>query len=170
MATCRTVGHRGKGEIMELNIVAAIAALGVALSGCASIVEGTTQSIAVTSPPTDGAKCVLKSSEGTYYVTTPGNATVHKTKNDLDVNCTKTGFKDAHTTIPSHFNGATAGNILAGGVIGLGIDAATGANYNYPTEFAVTMVPDDPTPTAAEPSAAPTTPAISSAPAAKPAS
>jgi uncharacterized protein YceK len=68
---------------MKLNIVAAIAALGVALSGCASIVEGTTQSIAVTSPPTDGAKCVLKSSEGTYYVTTPGNATVHKTKNDL---------------------------------------------------------------------------------------
>ena len=150
---------------MKLGIVAAVAALGVALSGCASIVEGTTQSIAVTSPPTDGAKCVLRSSEGTYYVTTPGNATVHKTKNDLDVNCTKAGFKDAHTTIPSHFNGATAGNILAGGVIGLGIDAATGANYNYPTEFAVTMMPNDPAPAPPEPAAAPAAPASSSAPA-----
>ena len=155
---------------MKSQMIAAVAALGVALCGCASIVEGTTQSIAVTSPPTDGAKCVLKSSEGTYYVTTPGNATVHKTKNDLDVNCTKDGFKDAHTIIPSHFNGATAGNILAGGVIGLGIDAATGANYNYPTEFAVTMVPSEPAPVAAEPTVAPSTPAASSAPATKPAS
>ena len=154
---------------MKLALIAAVAALGVALSGCASIVEGTTQSIAVTSPPTDGAKCVLKSSEGTYYVTTPGNATVHKTKNDLDVNCTKDGFRDAHTTIPSHFNGATAGNILAGGVIGLGIDAATGANYNYPTEFAVTMVPSDPAPVAAAPAATPA-PAATSAVATKPAS
>jgi phosphoketolase len=102
-------------------------------------------------------------------VTTPGNATVHKTKNDLDVNCTKVGFKEAHTTIPSHFNGATAGNILAGGVIGLGIDAATGANYNYPTEYAVTMVPNDPAPAASEPSVAPSTPADTSAAAAKPA-
>jgi hypothetical protein len=154
---------------MKLEMIAAVAALGAALSGCASIVEGTTQSIAVTSPPADGAKCVLKSSEGTYYVTTPGNATVHKTKNDLDVNCTKVGFKDAHTTIPSHFNGATAGNILAGGVIGLGIDAATGANYNYPTEYAVTMVPNDPAPAASEPSVAPTAPANTSAAVAKPA-
>lgn len=59
---------------------------------------------------------------------------IPKTKNDLDVNCRWDGFKDAHATIPSHFNGATAGNILAGGIIGIGIDAATGANDNYPTE------------------------------------
>ena len=142
---------------MKIGTIAAIAALGAALSGCASIVEGTTQSIAITSPPTDGAKCVLTSSEGTYYVTTPGNTTVHKTKNDLDVVCTKDGFKEARTTIPSHFNGATAGNILAGGVIGLGIDAATGANYNYPTEFAVTMDPVDAPSAATMPVPAPST-------------
>jgi phosphoketolase len=150
---------------MKFIAIAALAALGAALSGCASIVEGTTQSIALTSPPTDGAKCVMTSSEGTYYVTTPGNATVHKTKNDLDVVCRKDGFKDAHTTIPSHFNGATAGNILAGGVIGIGIDAATGANYNYPTEFAVTMVPTDAPIASLPPPAVPPTTAV-----AKPAS
>lgn len=160
---------------MKLTAIAAIAALGAALSGCASIIEGTTQSIAVTSPPTDGAKCVMTSSEGTYYVTTPGNATVHKTKNDLDVVCKRDGFKDAHATIPSHFNGATAGNIIAGGVIGIGIDAATGANYNYPTEFAVTMVPSDTQPMASLPAAAPPTPSgetkpADAPPAAKPAS
>jgi len=145
---------------MKLVPIAAIAALGVTLSGCASIVEGTTQSIAVSSAPADGATCVLTSSEGTYYVTTPGNTTVHKTKNDLVVVCTRQGFKDAHTVIPSHFNGATAGNILAGGVIGIGIDAATGANYNYPTSFNVTMMPEDAAPMATLPApATPPTPA-----------
>jgi phosphoketolase len=156
---------------MKLGTLAAISAFGAALSGCASIVEGTTQSIAVTTPPADGAKCVLTSSEGTYYVTTPGNVTVHKTKNDLDVSCRRDGFKDAHATIPSHFNGATAGNILAGGVIGLGIDAATGANYNYPTEYAITMMPAEAAPMNSMPApATPPTPADAAPPASKPAS
>src|SRR5258708_40261502 len=140
---------------MKMGTIAAVAALGVALSGCASIVEGTTQSIAVTSPPTDGAKCVLKSSEGTYYVTTPGNATVHKTKNDLDVNCTRVGFKDAHTTIPSHFNGATAGNILAGGGPGLGNPADTRAELHSPAEVAPTPVSNAPARAAGPPRPAP---------------
>ena len=124
---------------MKINTLAAFAAMGFALSGCASIVEGTTQSLAVTTPPADGAKCVLTSSEGTYYVTSPGNAIVHKTKNDLSIVCNKDGFNEAHFTLSPHFNGATAGNILAGGIIGIGIDAATGANYNYPPSVAVPM-------------------------------
>jgi len=80
---------------------------------------------------------------------------IHKAKNDLDVNCRRDGFKDAHATIPSHFNGATAGNILAGGIIGIGIDAATGANDNYPTEYAITMTPDDAAPVPSLPATPP---------------
>jgi hypothetical protein len=151
---------------MKLASLAAVAALGMAVSGCASIVEGTTQSIAVTSSPVSGANCVLTSSEGTYYVTTPGNVTVHKTKNDLAVVCKRDGYQDASTKISPHFNGATLGNVIAGGVIGVGIDAATGANFNYPDKFDVPMMavamPAPMTPA----SAAPATPA---APAAAPA-
>jgi hypothetical protein len=143
---------------MKLMSVAAFAAVGVALSGCASIVEGTTQSVAVTTPPVDGARCTLTNSEGTWYLTTPGNATVHKTKNALNVACSKSGYQDASTVISPHFNGATAGNILAGGVIGIGIDAATGANFNYPETISVAMTPvAAPVPTAANPPPAPTT-------------
>ena len=150
---------------MKLASLAAVAALGMAVSGCASIVEGTTQSIAVTSSPVSGANCVLTSSEGTYYVTTPGNVTVHKTKNDLAVVCKRDGYQDASTKIAPHFNGATLGNVIAGGVIGVGIDAATGANFNYPDKFDVPMIavamPAPMTPT----SAAPATPATPAAPA-----
>jgi hypothetical protein len=41
----------------------------------------------------------------------------------------------------SSANGATLGNVLAGGVIGIGIDAATGANFNYPDTISVPMTP-----------------------------
>ncbi len=142
---------------MKFATVAALAALGFGVSEYASIVTGTTQILAVTSPPVDGAKCTLTSSEGTYYVTTPGNATVHKTKHDMDVVCTRDGYKDGHTVAVSHFNGATAGNIIAGGVIGIGVDAMTGANYNFPENIAVTMVPvDAPLPALPAPATPPT--------------
>jgi hypothetical protein len=139
---------------MKFTSLAAIAALGVAVSGCASIVEGTTQSIAITTTPQPGAKCTLTNSEGIWYVTTPGNAQVHKTKHNLDVACTLAGFKDAHSTVEPHFNGATVGNVIAGGIIGIGIDAATGANFNYPTEVNVPLEAND-TATAAPPANAP---------------
>jgi hypothetical protein len=124
---------------MKLFQLAALAAIGGALSGCASMVEGTTQNIAVTTVPVEGAKCVLTSSEGTYYVTTPGNTVVHKTKNSLNVVCRKDGFVDATKIVPSHFNGATVGNVLAGGIVGLAVDAATGANFNYPDKVDLPM-------------------------------
>src|SRR6516162_6027082 len=111
---------------MKLASLAAVAALGVAVSGCASIVEGTTQSVAITTSPQDGAKCTLTNSEGIWYVTTPGNAQVHKTKNNLDVVCTRAGFRDGHRTIEPSFNAVTVGNLVAGGIVGIGIDAATG--------------------------------------------
>lgn len=124
---------------MKLHVLAALAALGVALSGCATIIKGTTQSISVETDPVTGAECKLVSSEGTWYVTTPGSVTVHKTKNDIEATCTKAGYQEAKATFPSHFNGATAGNLILGGVIGLGVDAASGANYQYPAANHVPM-------------------------------
>jgi len=123
---------------MKLSAFAAFAALGVALSGCATIVEGTTQSLSVNTVPSDGAQCTLTNSQGIWYVTTPGSVTVHKTKTDLDVTCNKDGTT-GHLVAASHFGGATAGNVIAGGVIGLGVDAASGANYHYDSPLTVTL-------------------------------
>src|SRR3978361_19553 len=68
------------GNRMKFELVAAVAVLGVALSGCATLVKGTTQSISVATPPVTGATCTLTSSEGTWYITTPGSVTVHQNK------------------------------------------------------------------------------------------
>src|ERR1043165_3527759 len=114
---------------MKLTAFAAVAALGVAVSACATIIDGTTQSVSVNTSPEQRAACTLITSPGTWYVTSPGSTTVHKTKTDLDVTCTKPGYKPGHVVAASHFTGKTAGNILAGGLVGVGVDAASGANY-----------------------------------------
>jgi hypothetical protein len=131
---------------MKLAVMASLAGLGLVLSGCATIVNGTTQSVSILTTPADaeGAKCELRNSEGAWFVTTPGSAVVHKTKNDLTVTCKKDGFQDATMVVPSKFGGATAGNILAGGIIGVGVDAASGANYSYQNQTILQLVPVPP--------------------------
>ena len=126
---------------MTKTTFAALAALIAAsgLSGCATIIDGTTQPVSVNTTPQDGAKCTLKNSEGTWYLTSPGSTTVHKTKHDMTISCTKDGFTGGEVLARSHFGGATAGNVIAGGVIGIGIDAASGANYYYDSPISVDL-------------------------------
>jgi hypothetical protein len=124
---------------MKIRTVAAIAALGAALSGCATIVDGSKQSVSVSTSPVQGAACTLKNSEGTWYVTTPGSTTVHKTKNDMSVDCTKDGYAAGHQMAVAHFGGATFGNIVLGGGVGAIVDAASGANYYYDSPLTVPL-------------------------------
>jgi len=126
---------------MKLHAIAALAALGVAMSGCASIVKGSSQTIAITSPPTTGATCTLSSSQGNWQMITPGSVTVERSKNDMQVRCVKQGWQDGFGMIPSNFEGWTVGNLVFGGVIGIGVDAATGAMNEYPNSFQVPMQP-----------------------------
>jgi hypothetical protein len=125
---------------MKLMGIAAVAALGLAMSGCASNIKGSTQSIAISTPPTTGATCVLSSKEGNWEVVSPGIAQgVRKTKDDAQITCSKEGWQTATATIPSDFQGWTIGNVIAGGLIGVGVDAATGAINEYPNSFQVPM-------------------------------
>jgi len=126
---------------MKTSTFAAVAALGIALSGCATVVKGTSQSIAVTIPPVEGANCTLSSPQGNWAVVSPGVAKVERSKEDVQIRCDKPGYQEAVSTIPSNFEGWTVGNLLLGGVIGLGVDAATGAINQYPHTFQVPMQP-----------------------------
>src|SRR5579862_1610834 len=103
---------------MKIYPFAAVAALGIALSGCATIVEGTTQPVSVSTTPEQGAQCTLVNSQGTWYLTTPGSKTVHKTKTDLKITCNKQGYEQGETVAISHFGATTAGNVIAGGLVG----------------------------------------------------
>jgi hypothetical protein len=118
-----------------------VAIAAITLSGCATIIQGTSQDIAITTPPVSGANCILTSKEGSWAVVSPGVAHVEKSKEDVLIKCTKDGYQEANAVIPSDFQAWTVGNIVAGGLIGVGVDAATGAMNEYPKGFAVPMQP-----------------------------
>lgn len=123
---------------------AAVLLAATQIGACASIVEGSTQSVLVTTPGVNDANCTLTSPEiGSQMVRTPGSVTLSKSKHDVQVACAKEGYQDGAGTIPSNFEGMTLGNILLGGVIGVGIDAASGAMHKYAPSVAIVMVKKD---------------------------
>ncbi|MBK9584972.1 MAG: hypothetical protein IPO55_03550 [Alphaproteobacteria bacterium] len=110
------------------------------LSGCSTIVEGKTQSVSVSTPGAEGAICTLSSPAiGNLSIKTPDTIMVQKSKHNIDVRCTKDCYEDTVGTIPSSFEGMTFGNIIFGGIIGVGVDAASGAMNNYQPSLMIQM-------------------------------
>ena len=110
-----------------LNLVA-IATIAFALSlcgGCASIVKGTTQAIPVASSPT-GADVKL---DGNRVGQTPMSVEA-KRKTDHLLTIEKEGYQSESVAITRDIGGAVFGNIIAGGLIGWGVDAISGAQWN----------------------------------------
>jgi hypothetical protein len=96
-------------------------------------------------------------------------------KDEFSVLISKDGFKPVEVEVKNRIAGegaaGFAGNVLVGGVIGMGVDAATGATLeHYPNPIDVTLEPiprRDPAPvrkprqTPSTPQAAPSSPAPS---------
>jgi hypothetical protein len=113
------------------------------LVGCATLVSGTDQDIAVDTPGDAGAECVLRSEGiGEYTVVTPATLKVSRSKHDIHVNCTK-GCLRGSGLISSNLEGTTAGNLLLGGIIGAGIDSASGALNKYTSHTSIALAKVD---------------------------
>lgn len=122
--------------------LAAVAAGLLALSGCASVVDGSSQEIVVNTTP-DKAYCKLLR-QGTpigEITSTPGAVTIKKTKYDMTIECEKDGFYKSTFYDKSGIQGSTWGNIILGGGIGWAIDSASGADNQYTTPINISMVP-----------------------------
>jgi hypothetical protein len=112
------------------------------------------------------ASCLGGTTEGVGFNSTPSGAEVH-TSNGLGcvTPCTltinkneefiatfeKSGFIPQQVPVARQVVGAgvaaTASNIIAGGLIGLGVDAATGAGYEHvPNPVSIVLQPDTPPP------------------------
>ncbi len=111
------------------------------LSGCATITKGTTQAITLDTPGAPGAQCTLVSEGiGTKVVQRPATLTLDKSQSAISVTCKKECFQDGIGIIASNTETMTAGNLLLGGVIGLGVDAASGAMNKYNANNQIAMV------------------------------
>lgn len=116
----------------------------LAVSGCATITRGTTESLAIQSEPA-GARVELSSGQTGI---TPCSFEL-KRKNDLKVFLHMEGFEDVTAAVDSKVAGAgatgMAGNVLIGGIIGVGVDAASGATKSLrPNPLHVHLVVRDP--------------------------
>jgi hypothetical protein len=89
------------------------------LSGCASIVEGRSQTILVNTNPA-GANCtfVRNNEPAGSVAATPNSILLEKTKYDLIIKCDKPGYDEATYFNKSGIDNWVFGNILIGGLIG----------------------------------------------------
>jgi hypothetical protein len=122
---------------MRSTTVLAFAGLAFMLSGCATVLNGTSQPVGFESDPS-GANIELVTG---LTCTTPCEYSM-KRGDDSRVTFTKPGYQPVMVYIQSRTGGSVAGNILAGGIIGGVVDASNGAsNHLYPDPVSVRMVP-----------------------------
>ncbi len=127
--------------MMRLALAAAIA---LPCVGCASVTRGTTENISISSTPA-GAMAELSGLDNPTSCVTPC-VVVAKRSADITVTVTKEGFETQVIPLTKEIPGSGAagfaGNILAGGLIGMGVDAATGAAQDHkPNPVIVTLQP-----------------------------
>ena len=119
--------------------VLAIMMAAFALGACATITEGGDQTTLIDSKPRGAACDLTRESELIAHVDkTPESVHLEKATADIIVKCTKDDMT-GNAVLSSEFAGATAGNILLGGIIGIGVDAMSGALNKYPESIIVEM-------------------------------
>jgi hypothetical protein len=118
-----------------------VSAMAFGLSACATIVTSGAEDIQVSTPSTEQANCTLTNAEGSWMVASPGTVKVQRSKTPLQVACTKTGFQNAQASGASGFEYISLGNLILGGLLGFGVDWASGAIHKYPAAISVPMRP-----------------------------
>lgn len=135
-----------------------ISAAGLALAGCATVTRGTTNQIQIVSEPSGAT---ARTSMG-YQCSTPCTLQVSR-KDEFSVTFTLAGYEEQTVPVKTQIAGSGAagfaGNVILGGVIGMGVDAATGSTLEHvPNPVSVVMRPiakPAPTPTSRPARAAP---------------
>ena len=117
--------------------IAAISVLLLVGSGCATIIQGTTQKVPVSSVPS-GARVTLN--ESTAYTTPTALELSRKEHHTLQFSLE--GYQPEVIKLESVTSGVVMGNILLGGLIGWGVDAASGGQYRLvPETVHITLRP-----------------------------
>jgi hypothetical protein len=131
--------------------LACAAAAAVLATGCASIVNDSTQPIKIETLAEDGktitgADCTLRNDFTTLTMKSGSTANMHRSSQDLDITCKDLARPEAVARAVSRANAGLAGNIIFGGGIGMIIDHSKGTAYTYPTwmqlQFGKTLVFD----------------------------
>ena len=106
-------------------------------TSCATIFTGTKDSITFNSKP-DGAKVVFK---GVEKCVTPCTTEISRSLGKQMIEIKKDGFESKEFKLEKNFNAVSLVNLLFGGIIGFGVDLATGSFVKYdPKAYSVDLV------------------------------
>ena len=122
----------------------------VALGGCATVIRGAKDTVKFESQPpgaTVSAESISTDKIGPIVCTAPCKLEL-KRKREWKVDFTLEGYKPASGVLtPKVTGGGVAsgvGNVVAGGIIGIGVDAGTGANLDLkPNPMIARLAPAD---------------------------
>lgn len=126
---------------MRVLVVLAAAA---AVSGCATITRGTSDTWSINTTPAGAA---VKTSSGFACASTPCTFRMPR-KEEFEVTVTKAGYKTWTGHVGHHVAGTGGagflGNALVGGIIGAGVDVSSGAMLDLaPNPLNVQLEKDD---------------------------
>ena len=109
----------------------------VSVGGCASITKGTSDVIQV-EVANCGEKipCTAANKKGSWEFDAPGSVQFKKSDDPLRIAC-KDGDDVVTRSVTPHKGDRMWGNVLAGGIIGAGIDASTDAHMEMPDSVTV---------------------------------
>jgi hypothetical protein len=124
-------------------IVVSLVMAAVSLSGCATITRGVHEALVVESEPS-GATVTLSTGD---TGTTPTSFRIRR-RGALDVTIEKKGYEIVHVHVSTQIAGwgaaGMAGNVLVGGIIGVGVDAFSGGTLEHkPNPIKVNLVQVD---------------------------
>ena len=118
-------------------LIFALASIAGFSGGCATIINGSTQAVPIASSPS-GATIELADGQ---KLRTPTTIEFER-KRDHVISISMDGYHTEQVTLMRTMSGAVAGNILAGGFIGWGVDAISGAQYKLlPATVSVNLRP-----------------------------
>jgi hypothetical protein len=131
-----------KRRFARATVAVALFAIGTGVSGCATVTRGTHEVFTVNTVPPNAS---VKTSNGRACDATPCSFTMNH-RDDFDVTISKSGYLDWRGHVTHQFSSgggaALAGNVLVGGLVGLTVDAASGATQKLvPNPLNVTLEP-----------------------------
>ncbi|QWG20634.1 PEGA domain-containing protein [Bradyrhizobium sediminis] len=132
--------------MIRLLVAAAIASPCI---GCASVTRGTTENISISSTPA-GATAEISGLDNPMTCVTPCVVQAKRSA-DITVTLNKEGYEPQVIPLTKEIPGTGAagfaGNVLLGGLVGMGVDAVTGAALDHkPNPVIVTLQPVAPAP------------------------
>ena len=111
------------------------------LPGCSTIVKGTEQQISVNTPGVPGRCVSFNPRNRNPHGANAGEHNSTEEQHNDTMSCTAQCYSPGVSTLASHTEVMTAGNVVFGDVIGPGTDAASGTMNIYDPNVEVIMTP-----------------------------